>query len=904
VTAARVTAAQGPIYASEGWEADLDRRELRLGGVPVPIGTRAFDLFEVLVRSAGDLVTKDELMSRVWSGAIVEESTLQVHISAIRKALGKDRGLLKTAFGRGYRLLGAWKIRPESTAQVPLDSERPQDFIQPFRTNVPVTASALIGRTRAKQHLVDVLSAYRVVTLTGAGGIGKSVLGLEVARNLFPTYEGDCSLVELASLSDPGLLPSAVARILGLRLGGDNTSGEAVARAIGERKLLLILDNCEHIVDAAAALVEAVVRMCPRTTVLATSRETLRIDGEHVYRVPPLDVPPEHENDASSLLSHSAVQLFIARMMASDTGLSAHPQFLPTIAVICRRLDGIPLAIEFAAARTAALGLQQVAARLDDRFRLLTAGRRTALPRHRTLRATLDWSYQLLPEAEQSMLRRLAIFAGGFTLEAATAVLTDADDSRCPVVEGIASLVGKSLLALDASVPSGRWRLLETIRAYAFEKLVESGEAEQVARRHAEFFRGLLASATSAPHSQPGLDDVAHYAREIDNVRNALNWAFSPAGDTRIGVELTAGCIPMWMRLALMVECRDRIERALEGMGSDLNWNARLRMQLQIGLGIALIVTMGPIERGRTVLAAALQTAESLDDIDAQARALWAQWALDFNVGDSRAAQFTAERFSRIADRLGDPAIVPVADRIVGYMMYRGGNQREARRRLERVLEFYAAPQDRRHRSWFLYDQRVLARGMLARPLLLLGFVDQAKNVAQASLTEAQTQDDKLAICFVLKHAVCPVAIMTGDRTVAERAVRMLINISTRHSFPQYSLGGRCLEATLMIRHQEFEAGTALLTNTLEMVDRTGWTIGVTWYLGTLAEGFAGLGRITTGLATVDKALAIAERGGELWCLAELLRIKASLLLHATDGQSISAAEDCFHKAVEVARDQ
>jgi non-specific serine/threonine protein kinase len=380
------------------WEVDRTRRELRTQGIPVPLGGRAFDIVEVLALSAGELVTKDEIISRVWSGAVAEESTLQVHISAIRKALGPDRGMLKTAFGRGYRLLGAWTIRQESKPADPIVLP----IVSPtaFATNLPSASFDVIGRTAAVQHLLDFLSAYRVVTLTGPGGIGKSALALEVARTLLSAFGGDACLVELASLSDPDLVPSAVTGVLGLKLGGDKISAESVARAIGGERLLLVLDNCEHIIDAAAQLVETMVRVCPRTAVLATSREALRIEGERVYRVPPLEVPSERWEEPSDVLGRSAVELLVARMRELGSDFSPDSDGLAAIAAICRHLDGIPLAIEFAATRAAALGLEQVASRLDDRFTLLTGGRRTALPRHRTLRAMLDWSYELLPEAE------------------------------------------------------------------------------------------------------------------------------------------------------------------------------------------------------------------------------------------------------------------------------------------------------------------------------------------------------------------------------------------------------------------------------------------------------------------------------------------------------------------------
>jgi non-specific serine/threonine protein kinase len=266
---------------------DLARHELRARGVPVPLGKRAFQIFAVLVQSAGQLLTKDELMARVWPGVIVEENTLEVHISAIRRALGADRETVKTSFGRGYRLVGDWTIRKTGFPREPVDLDPSPMPVRPFLNNVPAAGSVLIGRNAAVQHLQNFLSAYRAITLTGPGGIGKTALALEVTRTLFPTFAGDCWLVDLASLSDPELVPSMVAGVLGMRLAGDESSGQSVARAIGGRKLLLVLDNCEHVIDAAARMAETVVHLCPATSIIATSREALRIEGEHVYRVPP-----------------------------------------------------------------------------------------------------------------------------------------------------------------------------------------------------------------------------------------------------------------------------------------------------------------------------------------------------------------------------------------------------------------------------------------------------------------------------------------------------------------------------------------------------------------------------------------------------------------------------------------
>jgi non-specific serine/threonine protein kinase len=288
------------VYACQRWEIDLARREFRLRGAPVPIGSRAFEIIEVLVQARGETVNKYDLMGRVWPGAVVEENTLQFHISAIRKALGHDHGMLKTAFGRGYRLLGEWAIREESASARTDALEQPDTAGQPFLNNLPAAVSQLIGRATAVKELQDFLSAYRVVTLIGPGGVGKTTLALE---GFSPTFQGDAMLVELASLSDPSLVPSAVATSLGQQLGGQITP-RSVAQSIGRKRLLLVLDNCEHLIDAATQLTETLVRMCPGASVLATSREPLRTEGEHVYHVPPLDVPdddlPEHRARESS----------------------------------------------------------------------------------------------------------------------------------------------------------------------------------------------------------------------------------------------------------------------------------------------------------------------------------------------------------------------------------------------------------------------------------------------------------------------------------------------------------------------------------------------------------------------------------------------------------------------------
>jgi predicted ATPase/DNA-binding winged helix-turn-helix (wHTH) protein len=892
------------VYEFDGWKIDLARRELRARGVPVSLGSRAFQIFAVLVQSAGELVTKDELMARVWPGAIVEENKLQVHMSAIRKALGTDRGMVKTSSGRGYRLVGAWTIRKENSPADPVALDPRRMPAQPFLSNVPAARSELVGRSTAVQHLQEFLSAHRTITLTGPGGIGKTALALEVTRSLSPAFHGDCWVVDLVSLSDPGLLPTMVAGVLGLKLGSDEICPESVAHAIGGKKLLLVLDNCEHVIDAAARFAETVMRLCPATSIVATSREIMRIDGEHVYRVPPLDAPSQHQEDSDIVLGYSAVRLFIVRATALNSEFLRQGESLRAIAAICRRLDGIPLAIEFAAARAAMLGPELVLSRLERRFELLKGGRRTALPRHQTLRATLDWSYELLPRPEQCLLRRLAIFAAGFTLEAAIAVMNNKDHAASTLLEQIANLVAKSLVTLDSSASTGRWRLLETIRVYALEKLAESSETEQVARRCAEFFRDLVRPAMHGSQVQPTVDDMARYGREIDNVRAALDWSFSSTGDVALGVVLTAGYAPVWLGMSLMVECRQRIERALNCLESESNVNPSLIVQLHISLVATLLDTMGSVERIKMVLVKALSAAERLGEVGAMLQSLFALCLLYQHSSECREAQSTAERFERLALQIGDQALAPIAYRLTGNALHYGGKQREAQRFFERMLDAYAAPKYQRHTIWSSFDLSLLGQAALARVLWLRGFVDQGVAQGQASFEGAQAANHKPTLCWVIHYGAFPFALIMRDFVAAERAMTMLREVATGPSEPFWPMLAQCLEGKLLIRRGEFGSGSTLLRAALDMCERTGWTICYPEFLGALAEGLNGLGQFTEALAIIDGALASANRGGERWFVAELLRTKGESLLHGADEQSTSAAERCFAEAIEVAREQ
>jgi len=471
------------------------QRLLLEGKTPVRLGSRALDILIALIERPGELIGKRELIARIWPSTHVEEGNLKFQVAALRRALGDGRDgrrYLQTSPGQGYRFIAP--VTVAVTASLP---ESPP-AAWPRQHNLPGRITHLIGRSDIVANLADQLPTRRLMTLAGPGGIGKTSVAIAVAERLVGTYEHGVWLIDLAPITNPRLVPTALAFALTLDIRSDSPLPDLIA-AIKDKHMLLVLDNCEHVIEAVADLAGGILRGARRVQILATSREPIRVEGERVHRLSTLDAPPATVRlSAAEALSFPAVQLFAERAAASMTEFQLNEADALIVGDICRKLDGIALAIELAAARVNMLGVRGLAARLDDRLRLLTGGLRTALPRHRTIRAALDWSFQLLSPDEQAVFRRLAVFAGGFTLEAAFAVIASADRTSLDTADAVASLVSKSLVTADVGDREVRFRLLETTRAYAATKLGEVGEAAEIARRHAAYYDGaVLESACS-----------------------------------------------------------------------------------------------------------------------------------------------------------------------------------------------------------------------------------------------------------------------------------------------------------------------------------------------------------------------------------------------------------------------
>ena len=881
------------------WEIDGRRRELRLDGKPVLLGARAFDILEILAEAKGNLVGKDEIIARVWPREHVVETALRVHISAIRRILGPDQGLLKTAPRQGYQLLGDWTTHPATSATESTAASAEQ-VVGPFAANLPLAATDLIGRASIIQRVLETLSAYRLVTLVGPGGVGKTALALEIAHLLFPAFQGHVAFIELAPLSDRRLVASMSASTLGLQFGGGEISAHSVARAIGDRRLLLVLDNCEHVIDEAATLAETVAHLCLNTCVLTTSREMLRVGGERLLRVPPLDLPPQHNEASEQLHDYGAVQLFVARARANDAGFEPNPHDLAQITSICRRLDGIPLAIEFAAAHTSVLGLAQIDAYLDNRFSFLTSGRRTALPRHRTLRAMLDWGYELLPEQEQALLRRLAIFPGRFDLMAAEAVARDI--STGPVATGIANLVAKSLVALDEPA-RGYWRLLETIKSYAREKLADRGETDLASRYHATFVRDLAASLGSGSTTGQIEEDNARLAQLTDDARAAIDWAFGRGGEPGLGVALTACFAPVWLRLSLLVECRERVRKALDHSASGVSVDARLLLPLYVAFGVTVLETTQSAAECTAAYDTALQLAESLNDVPAQMRVLRGIFGFRNTNDEQHAARRIAQHYTALAGQTTEPSYRIVANRFMALAMHYGGEQLAAERHIERARDLYVEAGNQPMVPGILNDERVQILTVMARVLWMRGELDAAWQSANEAFDHARAIGHNASICYALGAAVCPVALGIGELAAAETSIALLRDIAGRYDSALWTNLGPGLLGALLCRRGEFAEGAMLLLSAHDAFEAIGLSLHFAGFLGDLAEALAVLDRPAEGLAIIDRALARCDRGKAVWYKPELLRARADMVVRQRP-EDIAEAETCLRASLDLAEQQ
>ncbi|MDY0961133.1 ATP-binding protein [Massilia sp. CFBP9026] len=864
---------EAPVYVFGAFRLLRQARQLFLGPTPVRLGGRALELLLVLVERAGEVVSRAELERTIWPGTVVEDSCLRVHIGALRKALGDGPGAsrhIANVPGRGYSFV-APVVALRLDAEVDADaSVAPPAGPRPL----PLRMTSMLGREDVMEQLRALLPRCRLVTIVGHGGIGKTTLALCLARQLQDGYADGACFVDLGILSSAIQIPDALAASLGLEPDGEGVRA-LLERWLAPRRMLIVLDNCEHLIEAATSLAECLLRLAPGIDVVATSREPLDADGEWVLRLGPLACPPD--DPALSLeqaLRYPALQLLASRAEAGMDSFRLGQAELPAAVKLCRRVDGVPLAIEFAAAQVGLLGVQGVVEQLGDRLRLLGSGRRTVLPRHRTLRALLDWSHELLSPDEQRVLRHCALFVGPFSLEAALAVVGPGA-AGC-MVSCLLDLVSKSLVAADTGGPDARFVLLGITRAYAIERLAEDPERNALAARHALYTLGLLDECERAWDTLDYDTWLACASHVAGNLRAALDWAFGPGGERALGVRLVAAPAVLGAGLFGERELERHVRAALEAIGAGTAADPLDAVRLHAAIASGVVADWEPWLR-------AIGQAEAGGQPEALAEALYVCAVCCLGAGLYRSAHEHALRMARVAAQGGLARTLAVARRLPAASLHMLG-EHEAALRLARQRP---ATLDARAplRLAGPVGADVVRGALLARTRWLLGEGRAAAALARDLLTLAASDGAPASLAWALALGALPVALWRGDDAWARDLAGQLEEHAERHGLAYWSDWARLARQVLVARSGRLET----LPGAARGLDAVQGDHLVTW-LGAAAG------------AGVDAAAQRCAQGQVGWCAAEVWRASGERLLPGAG--AARAAEALFERGLAAARAQ
>ena len=888
--------ARAPVVCFGPFRLLPDERRLERGGVEIRLGGRALDLLIVLVEFAGEVVSKKDLMARVWPDVVVDEGSLRFHMTALRKALGDDMSerYIATVSGKGYCFAASVSDHPDLPVTLP-----PSGLRNTYRA-LPPRPDGVLGRDQIIRTISERLIAKRFVTLVGPGGIGKTTVALCVGHALSADFREAVHFIDLAQISDPGQVAGEIASALGL-LQYVSGMTKGLVTFLNDKRLLIILDNCEHVIGEAAAVAERIIRETPSVHILATSRETLQVEGERVHRLYPLDYPSDEAGlTATEARKYPAVQFFVERATANSESFSLDDENALIVADICRKLDGVALAIELAASGVDSYGLRGTAALLDGEFTLPFRGKRTANPRHQTLRATLDWSYTLLSDFERIVLRRLAIFVGPFSIADARSVVATNDVETGFIVDSIASLVSKSLVTTHQRDGILRYRLLYTTRTYGRERLREFGEADATSGRHALYFCDLLNTLDANDETLSKSEWMAQYDARIGDVRAALEWSFSPHGDFVVAVTLAAAAAPFLLEMSLFAECYQWTERAIAGIGDELR-GTRIEMALQACFGQSMMLTKGIVKEAREAFQRGLDIATRLGDVDYAMRFLARLTEFHIRIGDFQGALALATQSEATARDQISPSTVAVASTLKGRALHLMGDQTGAIAGCRAAVSCWPVSSRINSVRYGIYDHGT-ALGLLARSLWLGGFPDQAAGAAQRCLQEAAESGHPIVICQSLVSTIA-VFVWSGDFETAGRNMDKLVSHAAENSMGPYHVTGIGWKGVLEIKCGNLEAGAGLLRGAQNALSagRSGF-FGIA-FGSFLAEALGMLGDFVAAGELIERALADAQLNGESYHGPESLRIKGELLASLPE-PDWDQAEACFRRAIDVARQQ
>jgi predicted ATPase len=875
----------GKVLRFGPFELSIGNRLLTNGAKVVPLGARAMDLLIVLVEQASKVVGRRTLIEHVWPKRGAEQVSLRVHISALRKALDQSdpgRRYIANVPGRGYSFV------------VPVTSLSPQsssDLKPPSRSRLPARLMRMLGRQDALATIQMRLAEQKFVTIVGPGGIGKTTVAVAVAHEMGSNFNNQVHFVDLGALGNASLVASAVATSLGVSVQTTDVVPALIDHLQG-KPALIILDCCEHLIDGASAVAEELIRRVPTLHLLATSREAMRVEGERVYELCALACPPEDSSvSAQDALQYPAVQLLVDRVRTVRGDFELADGDAPIAAGICRRLDGIPLAIELAAGRVDIFGLSKTASLLDDR--LSWVGRRTALPKHQTLNAALEWSYDLLGQAEKRVLSRLSVFAGGFTFEASVAVVADETIDEANVSDCVWELRSKSMIAAQGQ--GARLRLLDTTHAFASRRLAESDEEGRWRRRHAFYFSDLLKQGASM--DQP--ERRRTLGVEVDNLRAALNWAFSVEGDAKLGVELAAASASTWMAMALLTECREWMTKSISRL-DNASAASRQEMIIQCALASCMMFTDGMTEESYATWAKARLLAECLNDTECQLDSLLVLWDHQIRLPSYAEATELADRCGDVAEGSGDRGAIAMANYMRGVTYHHTGRILQAEAHLELSLHRDDEASRQSLIKRFGYDRKVDALAVLANLVWLRGCPDQARRLNLTSIAEARQLDHAVPLCVALAWASFNMNLTSPDDLETEALANELVDHAAKYAVESYHGFGISMQALCRVRRGEGDTASATLYRGLEKLSAARYGVFNWIFQAEFARCMAVAGRPRQALAVFERARINLDE--DQWYAPELRRIRGELALGNDEG--LAVGRQYFLSALELSERQ
>jgi predicted ATPase/DNA-binding winged helix-turn-helix (wHTH) protein len=875
------------------FELNVAERSVKKANQVIPLGGRAYDILMALLENPGEVVEKAELIARAWPDVTVEEGSLRVHLSALRKALGDGQfgnKYIANVQGQGYRF-----IAPVTR----LLADRDRSGASARLSNLPPALGRMVGRDNIVREIQGWLQAeQRLITILGAGGIGKTTVALAVGHAALADFSGAAIFVDLSTVSDNEHVIGVVASALGVDPRFVDRK-DALLDFLRPRRALIILDSCEHLIEKAAEVADSIFQSAPGIHMLVTSRETLNVAGEHVLRLPALDCPPEQPGlTASEVLAYPAARLFAERVNARGSSFSLGEDEAPMVAEICRKLDGIALAIELAAGRAAVFGVRNTVAKLGSRLDLLKFGRRTATPRHQTLIATLDWSHDHLSEVERVLLRRVAIFGGSFTLEAALAVAEGGGIDGSEIADTLGNLVNKSLIGVLTGSRGPSYRLLDTTRAYALEKLANSGEQDAIARRHASFSIEVLESNPvnlfDLDFTEAAVGAVRDY---LGNIRAALEWSFGPCGDDLTAVRLAAAASQLFLAMSLLLECRAWMEKAIDRMTPDCDH--RHQVKIHAALALSLMYTEGNSERVREAFHTALNFVQQHDDAHLQLSLLSGMSMYLHGLVDAAGTYELALRSEAAARKTGSPDDAAIADAMLGAAYCLRSDQTRAQEHLKRSLR---GPLRRFNASQYLFDLRSSSLSVLTHSFFFSGNLDQAADCAKMNIEEAARSGHPIGLCRAFTNSM-RLYFWVDDLEQIERSLAKLEHTAERHSLAPARAVALGFRGCYLVRIGRMVDGIQYLQESLEKLAIYRYDVVTSDLVAELTVSLAKQDMRAEALALIDRSIAAVVKANRLLRLPAFFLAKG-LALASGEAPETLLAEELFAKAMMQARQE